>query len=89
MKLTDLQVEALLHDLCVELGFCLPKVARARFIESHSADAHTFASEVFKAERLDPRTVSTQLVRKVEYRIEQAFISALAEVVPGSPSREA
>mgnify|MGYP003561918666 CR=1 FL=1 len=89
MQLKEEQVDALLYDLCVAYGFCLSESARQRFRAAHASDAQAFALEVFRAEGLSPAEVSEVFFQKVVGRIEQAFVSALAEVKSGFPTREA
>ncbi len=40
----------LLHDLCVDWGFCLPPADTDRIAQSPQISAHIFAIEVMRAE---------------------------------------
>jgi len=51
--MTEAQAEALLRQLCVDLGFCLHGDAADRLIDSPPASAADFARAVFAAEGLD------------------------------------
>ncbi|WP_292171186.1 hypothetical protein, partial [Brevundimonas sp.] len=51
--MTEQQVERLLHELCVDLGFCLPPNAYEALVVTPPSTAEDFAREVFQAEGLD------------------------------------
>lgn len=51
--MTEAQTEALLYDLCVELGFCLPPDAYSDLVEAPPGTPEAFARAVYAAERLD------------------------------------
>lgn len=65
--MTEAQVEALLRQLCVDLGFCLYGDAVDQIIDQPPAKADDFARAVFTAEGLDyegdPRDGLKQAVR--------------------------
>lgn len=65
--MTEAQVEALLRQLCVDLGFCLHGDAVDQLIDHPPATADEFARSVFAAEGLDyevdPRESLKQAVR--------------------------
>jgi hypothetical protein len=46
----EAEVETLLYDLCVGLGFCLPPDAKRRLAQSPPADVDAFTDAVFEAE---------------------------------------
>ena len=71
--LTAPEVERLLNDLCVHLGFCLPPDERARFKESPPADVRSFTDAVFFAEGLDPDTSRRHIYRQVRDMVADAF----------------
>jgi hypothetical protein len=48
------EVQLLLYDLCVDLGFCLPPREHRRLRDAPPADANSFADAVFAAEGMDP-----------------------------------
>jgi len=64
------EVRQLLHELCVDLGFCLPPEERQRLREAPPADADGFTGAVFAAEGLDPGPHS-ELWRQVRDRVER------------------
>ncbi|MFC5372314.1 hypothetical protein ACFPIF_07125 [Brevundimonas faecalis] len=65
--MTEAQVEALLRQLCVDLGFCLHGDAADRLIDHPPATVDEFARAVFMAEGIDyeadPRDGLKQAVR--------------------------
>lgn len=76
-KMTPAQVEALLYELCVVLGFCLPPEANERLKSDPPADVDEFADAVIRAEGLDPYAdISLNLRRDVCARIAKHFRDA-------------
>ena len=73
MVLTPPEVEKLLRDLCVRLGFCLPPDEQQRLETSPPADVRSFTDAVFVAEGLDPETASRNLYRQVGDLVTDAF----------------
>jgi hypothetical protein len=53
-QLTESQVKALLYELCVRLGFCLPPIDQRRLEGSPPSDVEAFADAVYAAEGADP-----------------------------------
>ncbi|WP_428151928.1 hypothetical protein [Brevundimonas sp.] len=51
--MTEAQIDDLLHELCVDLGFCLHGEAAEQFYENTPADPESFARAVFAADGLD------------------------------------
>lgn len=47
-------VQRLLYELCVDLGFCLPPAEHRRLREAPPADPDLFTDAVFEAEGMDP-----------------------------------
>ncbi|MDO7845975.1 hypothetical protein Q5H92_06380 [Hymenobacter sp. M29] len=70
--LTKEEVEKLLFNLCVKLGFCLPLVAQRRIINSPPTNVDRFADVVYKAEGLDPKLASP-LYNQVHKMVAEAF----------------
>ncbi|MFF7655261.1 hypothetical protein ACFZCY_36430 [Streptomyces sp. NPDC007983] len=64
-------VQRLLYELCVDLGFCLPPQERQRLQQAPPADAHSFTDAVFEAEGMDPPGQDDQLRRQVHERVER------------------
>ncbi|MGW4026135.1 hypothetical protein [Streptomyces sp. NPDC005009] len=63
-------IRELLHELCVDLGFCLPPHEQQRLQEAPPADADGFADAVFAAEGMDPGR-HPQLWHQVRERIDR------------------
>ncbi|WP_296164966.1 hypothetical protein [uncultured Brevundimonas sp.] len=61
--MTEVEVERLLGDLCVDLGFCLSPEAYDQLAESPPLAAEDFARRVFEAEGLDFDTYDRPSVR--------------------------
>jgi hypothetical protein len=76
MKLTPEQVDELLFDLCVDLGFCLRPEHNDRLMRDPPADVQSFARAVLVAEGMNPEKARPGLIRAVEKRIELSFESA-------------
>ncbi|MEU9352575.1 hypothetical protein AB0D65_16685 [Streptomyces griseoloalbus] len=64
------EVRQLLHELCVDLGFCLPPQEQRRLEQAPPADADSFTYAVYEAEGMDPG-VHDQLRRQVRERIDR------------------
>ena len=70
-------VEALLAELCVALGFCLPPDEQARLRASAPADVDEFTDALIRAEGLDPHTdIPRHLRRDVRARVAEHFRKA-------------
>ena len=71
------KIEALLYELCVVLGFCLPPDAQARLKNDPPKDANEFADAVIRAEGLDPYAdIPLHLRRDVRNRVAKHFRDA-------------
>lgn len=66
------QIAYLLHELCVELGFCLPPDEQARLQDEPPEDFDAFTDAVFRAEGLDP-LADRQLRSQVRARVAGCF----------------
>ena len=53
-QLTEPQTQALLYELCVRLGFCLPPADQRRLEKDPPVDVEAFADAVYAAEGADP-----------------------------------
>jgi hypothetical protein len=73
LMLTESEVEWLLGDLCVQLGFCLPPDEEERLKTCPPPDVRSFTDAVFIAEGLDPDTAGLNLYRQVRDRVARAF----------------
>jgi hypothetical protein len=71
------KIEALLTELCVVLGFCLPPDAVARLTNNPPLDIDEFADAVIRAEGLDPYAdIPLHLRRDVRDRVAKHFRNA-------------
>ena len=71
--LSPADIESLLHDLCVEHGFCLPADARAKLREHPPSGVTAFVDAVYREEGLDPATADRRAYRLVHAAVAQAF----------------
>lgn len=71
--LTEHEVEQLLDELCIRLGFCLPSTEYERIKSAPPADVRSFTQAVFVAEGLDPDTAGRRLYRQVRDMVSDAF----------------
>ena len=79
-QLSPARVEALLYELCVVLGFCLPPDEQARLRESPPTEVDAFADAVIRAEGLDPYAdIWPHLLRDVRARVAEHFRKAQDE----------
>ena len=73
ITLTSGEIETLLGDLCVRLGFCLPPQEQDRLIDAPPSSARVFTDAVFMAEGMNPETADRQLYKQVLLTVESAF----------------
>ncbi len=71
--LSDRHTRQLLNDLCVELGFCLPRADVERLAAAPPTDVLAFTDAVFSAEGLSPQTADRHLYRQVRDMVAAAF----------------
>jgi hypothetical protein len=70
-------VKALLEQLCLDLGFCLPPSEAARLCASPPRTVLDFTEAVFRAEGLlPPEVADRRLFRQVRDRVANAFRSS-------------
>jgi hypothetical protein len=74
-RLSYSEVAALLDDLCLRYGFCLPPREQERLKAEPPGDADGFTDAVFVAEGMDPWR-DLHLRRLVKRRVAQAFWDA-------------
>lgn len=67
------EVEALLGDLCMRLGFCLPPDEYQRLAALPPTDINGFTDAVFVAEGLNSSTADRMLYKQVRETVSQAF----------------
>jgi hypothetical protein len=70
------EVETLLGQLCVDLGFCLPAESQDVLIDNPPSDPQAFTDAVFVAEGLNPQTARRDLYRQVQDCVASAFAQA-------------
>ena len=73
--LTASEVNDLLRNLCVDLGFCLPPRAVSHLQNSPPEDIVSFTDAVFIAEGLDPRS-DLRLRAQVRAMVSDEFARA-------------
>jgi hypothetical protein len=78
--LNQSQVERLLDELCVRLGFCLPPNDQRRLQASPPTEVEAFTDAVFVAEGMDPRG-HPNLRKQVVACVAAHFARAADEVV--------
>ncbi|MEV4757299.1 hypothetical protein AB0J86_19585 [Micromonospora sp. NPDC049559] len=66
----ELQVQRLLRELCVRLGFCLPPAEIRRLCESPPGSVDSFTDAVFEAEGMGDMEY-TDLRRQVREVVDQ------------------
>ena len=54
IRLCEEEVEKLLSDTCLKLGFCLPPPLINRIVSNPPADIDRFADVIYRGEGLDP-----------------------------------
>ncbi len=73
-QLSPKQVAALLDELCIDLGFCLPPNHRTRLQNEPPAEADALADAIIRAEGLDPDAdIRRKLCRDVKARVAKHF----------------
>jgi hypothetical protein len=73
-QLSSAQVETLLYELCVVLGFCLPLDEQTRLRESPPTDVDAFTDAVIRAEGLDPNVdIPLHMRRDIRSRVAEHF----------------
>jgi hypothetical protein len=74
MAMSRVQVAALLRELCVELGFCLPAEAQRRLEDDPPPEIDEFTDAVFREEGMDPRAKRNARLRvQVWCRVSRHF----------------
>ena len=72
-KLSGREAQKLLGVLCVKYGFCLPPLWHARLERDPPRSIDKFLDTVFRAERLDPITVDSDMYKAMREEVRQAF----------------
>jgi len=71
-KLTEVEVQILLDDLCVQYGFCLAPAFQKRLRNSPPMNVDRFIGVVYRAEGLNP-DLRSNLYEMLRARVLQAF----------------
>ena len=75
--MTPAQVESMLYELCVVLGFCLPPEEVALLKSNPPTEVDAFTDAVIRAEGLDPYAdIPLHLHRDVKARVAKHFRGA-------------
>lgn len=77
-SLSPAQVSALLDNLCIKLGFCLPLAEQRKLQANPPESVIEFTDAVFVAEGLNPEHADRRTYRAVRDHITAAFIRAEA-----------
>ncbi|QBS45582.1 hypothetical protein [Nocardia sp. CS682] len=72
MSADGVDITALLDNLCVELGFCLPLDERSKLRASSPTDVDSFTDAVFVGEGMDPYE-DKSLRELVRQKVMRAF----------------
>ena len=72
-KPTEQQLHTLLLSLCVDLGFCLPKLVTSRLAKCPPKTPQRFAKAVIEADGLTIDTIDKHLYKSVLSKIETVF----------------
>jgi hypothetical protein len=56
VRTSSRQIAALLYELCVDSGFCLPREDTESLLNNPPADIDVFTDAVFHAEKMNPHT---------------------------------
>jgi hypothetical protein len=76
-RLSPRQVEFLLEELCVDLGFCLPPDANAQLMREPPTNVDAFTDAVIRAEGFEPHAgIPKKLHRDVRNRVTKYFEQA-------------
>ena len=70
---TPEKIAALLDNLCMTLGFCLPPDVYSQLTAAPPTNVDDFTAAVFVAEGLDPVTAERHLYREVRALVADAF----------------
>jgi hypothetical protein len=71
---SETEIEYLLDDLCVELGFCLSPVMKARLVKFPPKTPEKFANAVVCADGLNPATIEQELYSDILLKVEKTFM---------------
>ena len=73
-QLYPARTKALLYELCVDLGFCLPPAGQRRLEDDPPPDIDQFTDAVFREEGMDPVAPHHRRLRqKVRERVQRHF----------------
>jgi hypothetical protein len=66
-------VDLLLYELCVKLGFCLPPEETMKLVENPPEEVDAFVDAVIRAEGLDPTILDSRVRRQVSELVAGHF----------------
>jgi hypothetical protein len=73
-RLYPARTKALLYELCVDLGFCLPAAGQERLVNDPPADIDGFTDAIFREEGMDPAADrNVRLREQVRDRVAKHF----------------
>ena len=70
------EVDALLYDLCVTHGFCIPRTAQIALQQNPPSDVTAFVAAVYRADGEDPAVGSRRVYRGAHAAVAAAFRKA-------------
>jgi hypothetical protein len=74
IQMSPKQIQFLLDELCVDLGFCLSPDAQARILGDPPADVDAFTDAVIRSDGLDPHAgIPVRLRRDVRASVMKHF----------------
>jgi hypothetical protein len=71
--ISEREARKLLDVLCVKYGFCLPPLWHARLQKNPPRSIDKYTDTVFRAEGLNPTTADSDLYRRIQKEVRQAF----------------
>jgi hypothetical protein len=79
IHLTPAQVHALLSQLCIKQGFCLPPLDQVRLAQDPPTTVDSFTDEVFVSEQMFP-PADLSLYRTILASVAKHFEAAAIEI---------
>ena len=73
MSSTEAELEQLLEQICVELGFCLSHKVKCRLIKFPPKTSEKFTQSVIKAEGLNVDTLDKSLYKSLFVKIDNVY----------------
>jgi len=73
MNSIEAELEQLLDQICVELGFCLPHKVKSRLIKVPPKTSEKFTQSVIKAEGLNIDALDKSLYKSLFIKIDNVY----------------